>query len=269
VPFPSVDRVIYQNNPLISVVCQLRFPRILMINEKQPVEFQEKIRDKYPLFQVAVEQQQQFAMDIGAKDVPPIPRILQSETANNYRFSSLDGQWHVNLTSTFIALSTTNYERWEAFFEQLKEILLVLSEIYHPPFYERVGLRYVDAFTRSKLNLNNVDWTELIKPFALGFMANKNINNDVKNQNILVELDIGNSAIAQITAGKGFIGDANFGFPISNGEESFIVDSDMYMMRKDIHNLDSSLEYLHDYAERLIRSIITETLHKAMGPSKI
>jgi len=72
------------------VVCQLRFPRILKINEKQPADFQERIRDKYPLYQVTVEQQQQITLKIGAAEMPPTPHILQSEATNNYNFSSVD-----------------------------------------------------------------------------------------------------------------------------------------------------------------------------------
>jgi len=269
VPFSNFDRVIYKKNPLAAVICQLRFPRILIINEKQPADFQEKIRKDYPLFQVAVEQLQQVTMEGGAKEIPPTPRILQSETVNNYKFSSSDGNWHINLTSTFLALSTSNYDRWENFFEHLNGPLSALLDVYHPSFYERVGLRYVDVFKRSALNLNDMAWTELIRPFVLGFMSNPNIINDVKNQSITVEIDIGNGAIAQINAAKGFVSDANFGFPISGSEESFIVDSDLYMMRKNISELDKSLNYLHDYSTKLIRSIITDKLHIAMEPDEI
>ncbi|MDR1205127.1 MAG: TIGR04255 family protein [Peptococcaceae bacterium] len=268
-PFSDFQRVIYKKNPLIEVVCQLRFPRILMINEKQPAAFQERIRDDYPLFQVAVEQQQQITMDIGGNEIPPAPRIFQSETINNYKFSSADEKWHINLTSTFLALSTSAYDRWENFQEHLQKPLDALLEIYRPAFFERIGLRYVDAFKKSALNLNDAAWPELIQPFVLGFMSNSEISDDVRNQNAAVELDIGNGAIAQINAAKGFIGDATLGLPIFSDEESFIVDSDMYMLRKNIGELDASLTYLHDYARKLIRSIITEKLHDAMEPSEL
>lgn len=267
--FAHYERVIYKKNPLVQVVCQLRFPRILKINGKQPADFQERIRDKYPLYQVAVEQQQQFAVELSASGVPPTPRILQSEAINNYKFSSLDEKWNINLTSTFLALSTSKYDRWENFINNMKAPLAALIEIYQPVFFERVGLRYVDAFKRSSLNLEGTDWTELIQPFVLGFMSNPAVKGDVRNQNTVVELDIGNGAIAQVSAAKGFIGDANFGLPIPSGEESFIVDSDMYMMRKKIEELEASLDYLHENSTKLIRSIITNKLYEAMEPEAI
>ena len=45
-PFKDTERVIYNKNPLIEVVCQLRFPRILTISETQPTSFQEKVVDE-------------------------------------------------------------------------------------------------------------------------------------------------------------------------------------------------------------------------------
>ena len=38
-----MDRVIFQNNPLIEVILQFRFPTILSINSNEPVDFQEAI----------------------------------------------------------------------------------------------------------------------------------------------------------------------------------------------------------------------------------
>ncbi|MDR1070039.1 MAG: TIGR04255 family protein, partial [Gracilibacteraceae bacterium] len=122
-PFLNFQRAIYAKSQLTEVVCQLRFPRILMINEEQPAAFQERIRDDYPLFQVVVEQQQHITVDIGSKEIQPIPRLIQSETTNNYKFSSVDENWRVNLTSTFLALSTSRYDRWENFQEHLKKPL--------------------------------------------------------------------------------------------------------------------------------------------------
>lgn len=42
--FPPTQRVIYHKNPLVEVVCQLRFPTILKIDAEIPVAFQEAVR---------------------------------------------------------------------------------------------------------------------------------------------------------------------------------------------------------------------------------
>ena len=48
--FPDTPRVIYNKNPLAEVICQLRFPSILLIDAGLPAGFQERIRAMYPLF---------------------------------------------------------------------------------------------------------------------------------------------------------------------------------------------------------------------------
>jgi len=268
-PFADVKRVIYKNNPLINVICQLRFPRILSINESLPAGFQDAIRVDYPLFNKSVEQEQHYAIDAAEDDTLSMPRLLQSERMNNYRFSSSDGIWHVNLTSTFISLSTSRYERWEDFLRRFKEPLDALFSIYKPSFFERVGLRYVDAFKRSVLGLEGSDWSELVQPHALGFLSNPQIRNDVRNHNYMAELDVGDGAMAQIKTAMGNIGSIENGQPVFDSELSFIVDSDLYFLRKEISELSNSLDYLHNVSTKLIRSLITEKLHQAMSPQEI
>ena len=49
--FPESPRVVYEQNPLDEVICQLRFPAVLRIDSESPVRFQEAVRNQYPLFQ--------------------------------------------------------------------------------------------------------------------------------------------------------------------------------------------------------------------------
>ena len=49
-PFPEAERVVYRQNPLDRVVCQLKFPPILKIEREIPVEFQDRIRKDFPGF---------------------------------------------------------------------------------------------------------------------------------------------------------------------------------------------------------------------------
>ena len=76
-------RVRYQKSPLVEVIFQLRFPTILSINAKQPMEFQDKIREKYPFYQEGDEQQNE--MIIGP-DGNPVQ--IKTSSAKNYAFIS-------------------------------------------------------------------------------------------------------------------------------------------------------------------------------------
>lgn len=56
----EAKRVRYEKSPLVEVIFQLRFPTILSINARQPVEFQELIRKQFPFYEEGIEQQNEF-----------------------------------------------------------------------------------------------------------------------------------------------------------------------------------------------------------------
>ena len=264
-PLDEARQTIYKKNPLIQVICQLRFPRILLINEKAPADFQERIRKVYPNYNVSVEQQQQSFFGSG---IDTSPKIIQNEQINNYSFSSGDGVWQINLTSTLLSLSTSHYIGWEDFRSNLYEPLNALNDIYCPAFFDRVGIRYINAYRRSTLNIDmNTSWTELISPFALGFLSNKDLAEEVKGYTATSDIKLGNDVMARVITSTGFIGNIIFQ---QNPELSFIIDSDLYYSsKKSFDELDDSLINLNDHAYRLVRNMITDKLHEVMEPEEI
>ena len=48
--FSTEKRCRYGAHQLAEVICQLRFPEILTIGANVPVDFQEAIREDFPLF---------------------------------------------------------------------------------------------------------------------------------------------------------------------------------------------------------------------------
>ena len=55
--FPEVERIIYDNNPLDRVICQIRFPPILRIESELPTNFQEQIRRDFPEYEEKLDHQ--------------------------------------------------------------------------------------------------------------------------------------------------------------------------------------------------------------------
>src|SRR5260221_12226992 len=109
--FPNSDRVLYRKNPLDQVICQLRFPDILRVNNQTPVEFQEIIRNEYHLFEA---KSGVNLLSQGILEQLPSPitdALLKIEPVNAYEFSSADGLWIVSLTRNFLALTSRKYER--------------------------------------------------------------------------------------------------------------------------------------------------------------
>ncbi len=138
-------RVIYEKNPLIEVIIQYRFPKILALNTNDPIDFQNAIKGEYPIYQLTLENQQEITFAINQNNtVPPIPSIIQKQPVRNHTFISGDGTYKINLTNEFISISTLSYHRWEEMLSHLKTPLSAFEKIYKPPFYERIGLRYID-----------------------------------------------------------------------------------------------------------------------------
>src|SRR5262249_31072770 len=60
---------------------------------------------------------------------------------------------------------------WDEFRARLCKLLDVLRNIYKPSYFTRLGLRYTDSIRRSKFDLENVPWHELIRPHVAGILS--------------------------------------------------------------------------------------------------
>ena len=133
--FSAEERVIFQKNQLMEVICQFRFPEILAIEAKSPADFQDAIREDYPVYRLTKEVQQPRVMG-----TPGAFRLEEQKPTVNHQFSTSDGIFRVNLTSKFIALSALTYDRWENFAGRLDKLLSAFIRVYNPAYFERVGL---------------------------------------------------------------------------------------------------------------------------------
>ena len=162
-------KCVYRNNPLIEVIIQFRFPKLLTLVSNDPIDFQESIRDEFPYYQLTIENQQEISLSVN--DNNPVASINQRALEKNHSFVSSDGQYKINLTSSFISISTVNYTKWEDMKGRFSNPLEAFESIYKPQFYERIGLRYIDAYSRAKLHLEGTMWRDLIESNWLGPLA--------------------------------------------------------------------------------------------------
>jgi uncharacterized protein (TIGR04255 family) len=257
--FPPSPRVIYSKSPLVEVICQLRFPPILRIESSPPAEFQERIRQVFPLFE----------KDSGLPmpNIPPeiaklIGGSLSGSTTN--RFLSEDKTTFLNLNSESISLTTSNYTQWEAFKESLRLPLTALIDIYKPSFFTRIGLRYMDAVERDRLGLSGKKWSELLNPIILGELSQPAFEDNLLEEVqriIRVKYPDGSGAI-RLRHGLGQVGD--------NPETCYTIDFDFYVERRtEIKDGEAVLDRFNTRAGRAFRWCITDTLHHALGPSEI
>lgn len=257
--FSHESRCIYQKNQLAEVICQLRFPEILSLQANLPVDFQEAIRDEYPRY--------------SSRKETPAPKLTgtpgnlnleKQEPITNYQFASADGVWRVNLTSRFISLSCSKYTCWEDFAARLDKPLAAFIKIYHPAYFERVGLRYLNFISRNELGLEGTPFSELFQPCYLGPLAEEDVpETGIGRCSVDTEMAIRGGCRVKLHAGPGMVKRGGQ----TDSELKFVFDQDLFMPGQLAVNLSAgALQTLHAQADSIFRGAITDTLHNAMDP---
>ena len=253
-------RVHYDKAQLAEVICQLRFPAILSIGAREPVDFQDAVRGMFPRYAAAEEQPAPRPAAPGVKPETPRPVI-------NHNFISADGHWKLNLTTNFISLSTVAYPGWETFGQHFDLPLAQFIRIYQPVFFERIGLRYVNIFSRKALELEDEPWRELFAAPYLGVLSEEDVDERTTRKcSVDVELGLDSTCRAKIHAGPGMVKNNAPDAP-KDPEVKFIFDLDLYMGGQlDPRFAAGGLETLHSHSTALFQGAITDRLHSALEP---
>jgi uncharacterized protein (TIGR04255 family) len=255
--FPDAQRVIYKNNPLVEVVCQIRYPTILKIENELPVNFQEKIRQRFPIFKQVTNIQL-------PQELSQLTNLLAQADNRTYTFSTQDEKWTLNLTRDFLALTTSHYTKWEEFIGNLELVLSAFVEEYQPSFFLRIGLRYINVVKRATLGMPlDTPWIDLINPQILGLYASNDAN---ISKNIL-----GNQSVALIDLGDDNKLRLQYGTVTQNDSDEiyYLIDNDFYV--ENYREADNGLQILNRFNRtnrNLFRWCITSKLHSAMEPTE-
>lgn len=256
--FSQEERCIYGNNQLMEVICQLRFPTILSIDAKEPADFQDAIRDVFPQYEVRQEQVPPKVVQIPGGP----PRVEPQKPVTNYQFRTADNRYRINLTRNFISLSCNRYHAWEEFAGLLDQPLAAFIRTYDPAYFERVGLRYVNGFSKTALGLEEQPWRELIEPAYLGLLASEDVPEQAFARCMQdVEASIPGGCRMKLRVGPGMVKG-------SKGQENrMIFDLDVFQAGNIPVNLAAaSMQTVHIQAGSIFRDAITDTLHEAMEP---
>lgn len=250
----------YTKNQLADVICQLRFPEILTINANLPIDFQETIRAQYPKFSTSLETP---APKISG--APGNLRLENQPSTKNYQFTSLDGNWRVNLTSNFVSLACTQYTSWEDFAKNLDIPLAAFIKIYKPACFERIGLRYLNFISRQNLDIQDIPFSQLMTSPYLGLLSDPDVSEPTAlRSGVDAEISLPGGCRVKLHAGPGLVK--------QNGQQQkevkFIFDQDLYMTGNIPVNYSAgALETLHSHAFPIFRNAITDMLHEAMEPA--
>ena len=257
-------RVKYNKCSLVEVTYQLNFPAILSIEAKEPVNFQEAIRKKYPVYNQQVEQQNEVLVNVENAKANAI--FNQQQVRKLHHFISEDQQWRVTLAKDMLAFSTVKYDTWEDLTARTVDVIKAFVDEYSPAFFTRLGLRYIDAIERPVLGLQETPWNELLQPHLCGCLGYKTEGSvQVRNSNVNAEVAF-DDVLVNIASGLGTVDHHDGKTP----SEAFILNCDYYISKRiTITDLASMAAKLHDRSHTFFRESITDKLHFAMDPKEI
>lgn len=261
-PFPPSGRVVFRRNPLAEVICQLRFPAILAIAAKEPTDFQERIRDEYPVYRLE-----------GGPPLPPplrglLPPEIQAQFVPSelrvHQFLTSDERRMVGLARDYVAVTENRYERWEAFRDQIHRIRDALSAVYRPAFLTRIGLRYRDVIDRESLGLRERAWRDLLRPEFSGLLASEQIHESIQELETRGLVKLPSPVGGFVRLRHGFIQHSG------NGSHAYLIDADFYTEdRSDPADILRFLEPFNRLAGDLFRWAIQKPLFDALEPETV
>jgi uncharacterized protein (TIGR04255 family) len=120
--------------PLVRVIAQIRFPKVLAIGSGPAVApFQERIRAAYPTLQE--DKIQNVQVNLGGQTEVRVEPL--------WRFMDKSGAWRVSLSSEFLAIETKSYTSRSDFIARFTEVVQALATTLDPKIAIRIGVRYV------------------------------------------------------------------------------------------------------------------------------
>jgi uncharacterized protein (TIGR04255 family) len=156
--------VVFDRAPLKTVLCQVRFPRVLaLLAEAGITGFQAAVREEYPRL-LEVERSASVEM------TPETAKFQAS--APVWRFTD-DGSWTVGLAVDFISLETPEYKDIDDFLQRFNRVLTALHRTVWPADSVRVGLRKVSAIACDEGERDTACFLGIIRPEMLGPLAVK------------------------------------------------------------------------------------------------
>ena len=212
------ERVLLANAPLVRVLGQVRFPKIVKIAEESYIaDFQEAIRNEYPHFHSDVVQG--VELNLAGQDLQH--RVMSTVI---WRFFDPSKVLRVSLSQDAITLETARYVSRDDFLKRLEFILNSLQETIRPSLVQRVGFRYVDRLQGEDVL---AALGELIQPALLNILR----------PNLMPRIDISMTEITGTTREGKLI--ARYGLAPANyshdpeiappvPERSWVLDVDSY-----------------------------------------
>jgi uncharacterized protein (TIGR04255 family) len=247
---PEVPRVIYKKTSLREVICQFRFPPILKIGVSEPADFQEEIRQRFPIYRLRQETE-----TLGIPE--QFKEIILPKLPKSYDFLDESENSLITLTRDFLAISTKSYDRFENFIDIVDLALKALNKTYDPNFFTRIGLRYIDVINRDFLNIKEINWNELLDKCFAGELAGDLSENIAETKSESIYIFEWGALHCQ------------HGLREIGGEgKCYLIDNDFFKdTRTNYNEIQEILRRFNEYERKFLRHCITEKLHIALEPT--
>jgi uncharacterized protein (TIGR04255 family) len=245
--FKPIEDIRLSNPPLSEVICQVKFPPILSINKESPIDYQESVRSRFPLY----EQGQAFSFVIppgGNADIT-IPEF----PVKMHTFRSIDKKSFITLSSDSIAYTTSNYSHWREFLKDFSDINGATKKVYKPSVATRLGLRYINRFTLSNSKCGTIDELySLFKEELTCILTADAWSSPVDLFSQLTLTDNDNTKLV-----------IRFGTGKENGEDLFVLDIDCFEEDKQIPLSDILLR-METYHEKIYQAFRWSVLEESL-----
>lgn len=136
--------------PLARVLGQVQFAKIIKIQSESHIgDFQEAVRDAYPLIDREVAQSVQLSMEGGGVSAQTTEEVI-------WRLFDREKTWRISLTPSALSLETQHYTSRPDFLVRFESVVRAFTQTLRPALATRVGFRYVNHLTKQE-DLNALD----------------------------------------------------------------------------------------------------------------
>lgn len=247
-------------SPLVLVVMQVRFSRVLAINE-YITSIQNGLRKTgYPLLEEEILQEITF----GAANSAP-----EATSKKRWIFTDISKKKSLILTDNFVAFETSAYDVFQTFLGEVQKQLLFIGDALELSAIERIGLRYVNLIRE----IDGRSSRSLFQPMVLGLGA-EDLSGKGNAQTIImsqIETGCGTLAVRILHSDKGMglppdlAGTKlNLGRLPSEGEPISILDIDHFSVSTapyEVSDILNKLTSLHEVGETtFVKSVTPEAL---------
>jgi uncharacterized protein (TIGR04255 family) len=151
---PAQPHMVFERNPLVAVVVELRFFPILKLPDRI-ADFQEHVRSAFPAFQDVTRQ---------LINLPPAGPI-EVRNERLFSFAKADESSTLSLSTSSLTVESRRHERREHFIDDAKVGIDALTKVCGPVVPTRIGLRYVNVIDKNVIEHDlgrSTEWQKLI-----------------------------------------------------------------------------------------------------------